>query len=996
MKQIFLVVVLWWFTCGWVGQSYTQSLFYKRYTIDDGLADNVLYGVTQDFRGRIWIGTDNGLSCLTEGQFTNYRMQHGLPSNYITALQENTTDSTLWIATWGGGIVRMKDGRFQRTTFQQQKINRLQLQGNRLIAWKTQLSYWLYIGQNQDTITRETKYNLFKNADHSIQLSPESIAPLMLKESYLLTKSQKVYIFGEVPGLTIYPNADIQERIYQKALKKDTIYAFYEDNYGQKWAALSSHLVSIKRNSLQRVLALQPGVKIQGITSVSPHQTLFWDSKQAFLFHSATQKTFALTRWLDFKSLIAGMYVDKNQNIWVATDGNGLFSIPYPYLQRLTSELNNSFVANIAQGWDNTIYINTKAGYYMLQNGKINHQVSNKHLSNLHISSKGNILYDWANSGFRNDKPLKNKRFSWGKPLNVEGFYISERGLYYHPPENPDTSSILLTSMVIRKLARKSATQKTIAEYISVGDSLNYFIRNGWIDGKKQIWLATSKGVMVVVFKGISQYALGVVDNLSFIPPDQIEQKILTTKDGLPDNDVRDIKGDQHGRIWIATAKGICIYENGKCRQILTNTWLRENIIQSILFDQHNVLWIATKKGLGYWDGKQMGVLQMSHGLTSEEVTCLFLDNQQQLWIGGTQGVARIDLTEKIQPPAPIQVRIQEVTVNTLAVQHLQLKYEDTLRIAFEAIDYAFPQKHVYRVRLDNQEWQETAQMHMVYRDLRSGSHTFQVQVRNALGEWSASQQVVFTVQLPWRWIAFGTIGVLGLMGVVIAAVLYRNRRKREMDKRLAALELQTLQAQLNPHFIFNSLNSIQSFILRHEVKLATQYLSEFATLMRLFLDSSKLRYITIEDELKLLKLYIELEQLRFQDTFAYEIVLDEAVSEDWEIPSMFLQPFVENAINHGLLHKKSPGLLQIEFRCEGNMLICVIDDDGVGRQKAQQIKQQSYKSYQSRAMQIIEEKVSFLSRLEQIEVLFVIDDKYDAEGLPSGTRVTLRMAILN
>jgi LytS/YehU family sensor histidine kinase len=222
-----------------------------------------------------------------------------------------------------------------------------------------------------------------------------------------------------------------------------------------------------------------------------------------------------------------------------------------------------------------------------------------------------------------------------------------------------------------------------------------------------------------------------------------------------------------------------------------------------------------------------------------------------------------------------------------------------------------------------------------------------------------------------------------------------KESEKTTVNKRFAELELQALQAQMNPHFVFNALTAIQNFILQNDTEKAIHYLTKFSRLMRLFLESSREKYISLADEVQLLRLYTELEQVRFRDKFKVEFVIDQAVNQTVQIPSMLIQPFVENAINHGLVYldENSGGLLQITFKKIENVLHCSIKDNGIGRQQAADMKQQlANKPYRSRGMEITTERIKTLNDIDNLNVKISIIDNTN----PTGTLVDIAIAQLN
>jgi LytS/YehU family sensor histidine kinase len=188
-------------------------------------------------------------------------------------------------------------------------------------------------------------------------------------------------------------------------------------------------------------------------------------------------------------------------------------------------------------------------------------------------------------------------------------------------------------------------------------------------------------------------------------------------------------------------------------------------------------------------------------------------------------------------------------------------------------------------------------------------------------------------------------------------------------------LELRALQMQMNPHFVFNALNSIQSYIMNKEEQMANTYLTKFAALIRQFLDSSRSKYISLDEEITNLKLYVELEKLRFENKFDYVFDLDNKLSKYSEIPTMLLQPFIENAINHGLRYRNSKGLLHVSFIDDGRYILVKIQDNGVGRIAAEKIKSLSSKGYKSQGLQITAQRIENYNKLNQDNIEYKISD---------------------
>jgi len=215
-----------------------------------------------------------------------------------------------------------------------------------------------------------------------------------------------------------------------------------------------------------------------------------------------------------------------------------------------------------------------------------------------------------------------------------------------------------------------------------------------------------------------------------------------------------------------------------------------------------------------------------------------------------------------------------------------------------------------------------------------------------------------------------------------------------ENEKKLSELEMQALRAQMNPHFIFNCLSSINRFILKNEGKTASSYLTRFSRLMRMVLMHSQKPVIALEDEIEMLRLYLEMERLRFKNAFDYGITfMNEIDSGNVFIPPLLLQPFCENAIWHGLMHKNGPGRLDIELGMNENILHCIITDNGVGREKAAEMKSKTAEKEKSMGLKITTERLALFNREKGVHTFYEIEDIKDEYGNAAGTKVVIKIS---
>jgi len=239
------------------------------------------------------------------------------------------------------------------------------------------------------------------------------------------------------------------------------------------------------------------------------------------------------------------------------------------------------------------------------------------------------------------------------------------------------------------------------------------------------------------------------------------------------------------------------------------------------------------------------------------------------------------------------------------------------------------------------------------------------------------------------------TLGMVVIFVVILSIILIRQNKLRNEQKNLL-LKQKLFRSQMNPHFIFNSLTSIQNFILDEDAHIASKYLSRFSKLVRNILDSSVEDYVSLEEEIVTIENYLELQKIRFQDKFDYSIEVDEKINpENMNIPPMLAQPFIENSIEHGIKHKKSKGHISIRFKSKDGNIIFEVEDDGVGRAQAKEILYKQNREHKSLATAITHERLQVLNKKLKEKITLYIKDLIDTDNQPSGTLVQIEIPLL-
>jgi LytS/YehU family sensor histidine kinase len=243
--------------------------------------------------------------------------------------------------------------------------------------------------------------------------------------------------------------------------------------------------------------------------------------------------------------------------------------------------------------------------------------------------------------------------------------------------------------------------------------------------------------------------------------------------------------------------------------------------------------------------------------------------------------------------------------------------------------------------------------------------------------------------------ILFSIIGGLLLLGLIFVTYNRMQVKKRlTLQKEVAEYEQKALHLQMNPHFVFNCLGSISSFIVQNGTDSAIKYLSKFSKLMRLTLEYSKGSLIPVDKEIESLQNYLELEQLRFNNKFEFTIHSSTAIEDDMALPPLLIQPFVENAILHGMVPKEGNGKIEVNFNVINNQLICTIIDDGIGFNKSKELKENSVKAHQSMALEITKKRLEMMENTTSKKSEVKIEELKDANGNPCGTKVELNLPL--
>ncbi|HYD22780.1 MAG TPA: two-component regulator propeller domain-containing protein, partial [Flavipsychrobacter sp.] len=668
---------------------------------------------------------------------------------------------------------------------------------------------------------------------------------------------------------------------------------------------------------------------------------------------------------------VRSLFIDKQDNLWVGFRGSAVNKLHFDYSTKKYDL--TTYPALMSDGIRTYGYI----------------------INVIHCLRNGAMLFGGSTGLYLLDK--KNACLIPYLPRHIPNTVLEIWTLY------EDRKGNLWLGTRLGGLYILKASTKKLYQYIPIkGDDSALNDNCVWTiveDSRGTIWLGTNDGLSEVLNPE-------AVEHLKF--------RKFPFKDKQAEH-VWNIVEDEQGKLFVGTT-GEGLFEIAADRRSgKRHERFPVNIIASMGFDSIGNLWVGSIDGLYKYNPVTGNTVFFSEddGLAANDFNfkALIKTSKGEFLFGSKMGIIGFH-PDKVVPKdvrsAPVRITSLRIAgADSSAALYgrslLQLtRQQNFINIGFAVLDFTKPLRHKYRYRLegfdDKWNYRDNSQPWATYTNLSPGNYRFIVEGSGDGLAWNDRPAVLgFYIQPAiWQRPLVQFLAVLVLLSGIGWAVYYKTRsvvrkerERNKIEKQIAELELKALQAQMNPHFIFNALNSIQKFVVHSNELAANDYLTRFARLMRFFLESSKNRYVTLEAELEQLDLYLSLEKLRFDDKFEYELRVDpEIMKGEILIPSMLVQPFAENAINHGLVHKTLKGKLTIHFTQPiASLLKCTIDDDGVGRETAKKIQARRNKGHISRGMQLIEERVKTYNFIEDKEIQILITDKQ----LPlTGTKVEI------
>jgi ligand-binding sensor domain-containing protein len=987
-----------------------------RYTLKDGLPSNKIYDIVQDKEGFIWFGTDKGIAKFDGYQFQHFTTLNGLPNNDIWSLYLDNR-GRIFAKSYYEGLICIENDEVKLIPYPSKQI------------WSNISSYI----ELNDKLWIRSLSNIFSFSDTLVKENEIlNFNQRYLNSQFYKDGSNNDYVVAHFeredkrarPYINIYKDDELIDSIHitdnnddiEVPLKSPDI--FYDNKlyYWNKEAIFQYDFdrFKYKKKDLNQLTHNQPITKFKylGLRIWQVNDTLYY-----------FDESFNLSEKLAVNNIDIGgkILIDHEGNWWMNTGNQGVICLTDQGKYNIQIKPSPPDVTSVhVDDAGQILYTNTylfnpsKRHKVFVQDGQYTYPIDLGYkpisiIKPVFIKDNRVLIANYHKSGFEFVILNKEKLFNKEK-LQLNQFLVSktERKRISIPKSN-----------FALKFKFSDISYKDISYNPKTG--------NVWLGSHAGISLLeydkeTQKYTYIDVLINGRTYAIvnqdnliwyGGFDGLFYAYNDNLAKQDYNLEEFKKESfnySVSDLVVDSFGRMWIAT-DGFGLYTCKNCLEetpvLIKDT--EGDIVQEIFIDESNNVWLATSDGVKKVEVENrqdfktsITTFSTAHGLPTPIINSVFVKNNIT-YVATSEGITLLHPLKQKDLVRP-KLIIPNVVVNNekQKVSDLyNLSYrENNILINYLCLSFKSQKRITYKYKMEgiSDDWRTTTTLEKEYLQLNPGTYTFQVQAFDINGVKSEIKRITFIIEQPWWQSNLFFLGLIGSVGLIIYGIFsWRIRRLAKqqqtelaINKKFAELELQTLQSQMNPHFIFNSLSAIQNFILSNDIRSANKYLVKFSKLMRAFLDASTEKYITLQDELALLKLYVELEQLRFKGQFEVDWQIDSEVDVFTGIPSMLFQPFVENAINHGLAYKETKGLLKIHVIQKDTQLHCVIEDNGVGRKKAKLIQEQALKTHKSRGMSIIEERLKTLELIQGLSVKINIVDLKNVQQNDCGTQVNI------
>lgn len=1015
----------------------TQVLSGNRtiYTRKDGLSNNTITNITKDYRGFLWMGTSEGLNRFDGAHFTTYfsdpNIQATLSGNNIFDILEYQPGKLL-IATDNGLSV------FNALTssFENERITTPALKRGSGVYVRSlfkDVAGRIYVNHSGeiDVFTNELKF-LYRLTDTPWARCLKGIT--IYYEDWVQDSKGRIWLPSDNFGICIL---DMQAQQVQYCNNNPQHYPFFRVGavrsfyYDEKNEQV---FFSLWGDGLEKFDVKTGRLTVQdfGITGFGEAKSInaiilknnrliccggesIYSLDPVDMRYENISQNLSTAATVPFINCITAL--NDGDNIWIGTETKGLLQIPgrTSFLEQVSLPYKvhdyTRFCTGILRSADNLLYLaygeeglveidqqQAKVFRYKITDETGNHpaiyRISTGNAKDILLgTAAGFYLFntqtkrisraDWL-PAFTNKLNIKSLLYdskgntwaSFSVPNALGCYEASTKQFHYYPDYMVNGQRVFNPNKMITRMTEDKKGNIWMVSYQTNGGMSCFEPSSGaW-----KTYPKTAKATQL--FGGRELNGFYVTDSiiwasniygLGLVRYDHKRDSLLRIgrKDGLLSDNIFSINADKNNNLFLSTKAGINYYNTAT------------NEIRTLIGGDGNMDW-----GYAYIQYYDTVNNQLIYGLNDRIVIA-----NSKLWEETTDEHLYTYIDD-------IKV---DSTIYPFDGRPLQLGHtQKNISIHFTGINYNRNATLLYSWKMNgvDKDWTIGQQVNITnYSNLSPGNYTFLVRTKSQLGKWGPVNDSIRIMILPaiWQTTWFWVLVAL-LTGLVLAWLVRKRisniRKAAELKQKLAETEMMALRSQMNPHFIFNCLSAIDNLMQTNQADKATTYLARFARLIRSVLENSKNNVVPFHKDLEALQLYLQLEQFRAGNKFSYEVHADEElINGDYKIPPLIVQPFVENAIQHGLLNKETGDRkLLINARLQGDFIQYSISDNGVGRVKGMEIKERNRPEHRSYGMQITTERLQLHNR-NGSEDDIVITDLSD-DGLSNGTRIEVRIKI--
>jgi len=996
-----------------------QSMYAVNYTFKDGLPPDEVYWIKEGSDGLLWVGCDKGLVSYDGVSFKKYKAPKARNKS-ITGIFEDSK-GTIWCHNFAGQIYYIKQGELHlfeafeawEKAAKGNVIASLVLE-NDILRIESAFNIWLYDIATERLQKLGDKYFLLNNGNkiflNGITAPYSEIneikTPYYCPECFCIPKSSRTRGHEPRMGFT----------------KSQTLELLYVYNYfGRGWQSKKGRINEkgikvpfiflIQKDTLQ-ALFFPPEIAVYGTNfivnkvKIIDKNTLYLSTSEGlFIWNMMNNKVQHF-----FKGkVLSDSFFDSEGNLWLSSLGKGLFFVPRLALRVQDKLTKNKVIyqietdqhGNVLMGYDDgsIIYWDPSENKVLLEKAfPIRKRIKN-------------IIYNEKEDNYWITTEKKTHLFD---PLKLE--ILPKRKL-----------GPAICDMAFDNLGNVAAAMGHGANILTNSDKIklpeSWKEKSSWESYQRQ-FKGGSSGYVVLVPGGNRTYSILFQSVPEYTIWVGTVSKLLYYSKGVP-IEVKDKKGAKiiatclepmnDSTFWVGTLEDglYCIQNRAVIKHIRIQRGISYNEKQELKINK-NILWAVSTSGIIRYDltTDSLTIWDNGNGLPSWNVFDIAFIGDK-IYAATKEGLVSMPMDLEMNVAKPV-MKMTQIMVND-SIYPIQSTYqlksdENTLKIQFRGISFRSQNNFRYEYRLLGVEenWNNVSSASNIvnYPDLSPGNYTFQAVFVKADGSRSEPLNIAFLISAPfyaeWWFIILSTVFVILIISWFykrqINKIKAQNEEKLErsrLERDIRISELKALKAQLNPHFMFNALNSIQDYIIQNERELASDYLGMFSDLMRLYLNHSQEGQLSLKEEINSLKLYLELEAIRMDGDFSYSIQMDRKIDAyEMEIPTMLVQPYVENAIKHGLFRKKGAKQIEIYFeQPDPSFILAIIRDNGIGRAAAEKHKKHQFNRHKSFATAANNSRLELLNYGRNSSIKAEIVD-LEEFGIAKGTEVRISIPI--